>query len=343
MPTLTALLHRPLFAQHRLPIGVALAVASFALSIASDTLAQSQSPTSAQSNDDAQALRGPAVPLEPTKNTLIERAFDGKLKRPETDPVLAALSRLELDAPTREAVDTVIAQRNAVVDRLVLDNLSDIVNLAQARQSGNKAELRSALTALYAKAQPLLTRPRLLDELRPVLPSEKFSELSRIVSDYYKLAIKERLEEPGPIAKSPGSSGAVAAELLNTFGQELKRSYDRVFTSRKDEFEALLKSLTLSPEQDAKVHQIVIDLIQKTQGKPTRQQLARAYLDVYQQLDAEQRRLLTARAFEDRKLERGILAWRRRPTPTSTPAPDAPASSATPAAASPMMSAPANK
>src|SRR5436853_2085458 len=72
--------------------------------------------------------------------TLVQRDFSGKIKRLEVPPEEAALERLNLDQPTREKIQSVLAARAQVLDKIVVDNIDLVVRFANARQAGDKPE-----------------------------------------------------------------------------------------------------------------------------------------------------------------------------------------------------------
>ncbi len=256
---------------------------------------------SAQSDTTDAPLSGPRVTPRDAEPTLVERDFGGRLKRLEADPVLAALDKLTLDADTRARVDAVIAERNAIVDRLVQDHFKTIVELHNARQADERDKVRELLRELAGYARPLLSRGSLADEVRPLLPEDQRQQFSSMLSEYRSAALTDRM---GGGDTGPAMSRAQAAttELLTGFGQEIKRAYDRTFNARKAEFDKLLETLNLTPEQDAKVRGIVVDQFQKSQGQSSPRDRRRMFMQIYRVLDAEQRSTLMARLREQRAL-----------------------------------------
>jgi hypothetical protein len=269
------------------------------LAIAASGIAAGVSSTAWADDSPADALRGPSVNERPKDSTLVERDFSGRIKRVETDPVLAGLERIKLSSEERAAADKIVNERNTILDGIVQDNIQLLVQLNGARQAGDNAGIRKYVGEAMVLLRPLTARGLLIDELKSVLPKDKHEELARMVSEYRAASIGERMQ--GDMGKpGQGRAQASAAEFLENFGQELKRSYERVIGTRTQDFEALVKSLSLTPEQDSKVRRIVVDLAQKTSGKPTQRQTAKAFMDVYKLLDAEQRKVLIERAAEQR-------------------------------------------
>lgn len=240
----------------------------------------------------------------PAAATLIERDGDGRIKRLDLDPALAALEMVALDAKTREEVDKVLVARMTVLDRIVRDNFIAIAELGQANQAGDRKAARKLLAELYAKARPYLSRGPLVEELRPVLPAETHAKLSTLVNEYTKACIDDRAGRPGEDGQPQSRVGAVFAENLHVLGQEVRRSYERSVQSGGDEFDRLIKELGLTPEQEGKIRTRVTDAYLKSRGKPTKLEAAKLFLQSYQDLDAEQRQRLIRIINEKRALER---------------------------------------
>lgn len=246
------------------------------------------------------ALKGPSVSASPkSEPTLIERDFEGRLRTLETDPVSAALPLLGLDAVSMEACHQILNERRAILDRVVQNNLLLLVQTQQARQSGDKDEVRRLTRELIGKAGELRARGRVLDEIKGVIPTEAFTKLDGLVRGYMSAAAKERNERGGDMsadgdagagAGGGAKAGAMRAEFAAMIGQEIRRSYERVVGQRVAEFEKLLKDLDVTPEQESKIRKIAADTFQRSEGKkPTRAQRAKVFLAVYKELDGMQR------------------------------------------------------
>lgn len=271
---------------------------------------------------DGGALAGPkVVERERARASIVEREFDGKLKRLEQHPALVALDRLELTSEQRAKATEVVVSRNTQLDTIVRDNLRAIIEAALARQAGDQAAAQAKFGELLKKARPFLDRGTLLSELRPALPTDQYQQLKHAVDEYNAAAAQDAMDAPG--AKRQNRIGAALAQGFEGFGLEVKASYERVFADRNKEFEELLQHLDLTPEQESKVRQKVLDLVQKTYGKPTRAQQVRVFLNIYSELTPEQRKKLAQRIGEERQAERGLPARKREAAkPTGDPMSD---------------------
>jgi hypothetical protein len=265
--------------------------------------ADAPKPTAAPGSD-ADALRGPSVKTtDRPEPTIVERDFDGRLKRPAEGPALAALDRLGLDAPARAKVDEALQERNRIIDGLVRENLLDLAALANARASGDKAETKRLLGALLEKAKPVLARGSLADEIRRALPADTGAKYGRMVAEYRRAAMVERKSGPGEDGQTPGTLAAVLQENLQDFGAEVKRSYDRTYGAAGKDFDKLIKDLALTPEQESRVRQKVQAAFERSRGKMTEAAKAKLFLEVYAELDENQRKQLAERIGQERRDE----------------------------------------
>ena len=257
---------------------------------------------------DTEALRGPTVPTANNRPTLIERNFDGRVVPVSGDPVQVALRRMDLDASTREKCQRIFDQRNAILDGIVQNNLPAIVALANARKAGDRDETRRQFRALYAKADALTGRAPLIDEVAAVLPAAKVAELRAMVDDYRAALAEDRARNADTDNPDLARLPEARRELVADFGRQIRESYERVFGQRRERFQALLKELNLSPEQEAKVQQIATDAFQKNLGKETHALRASIFFEIYKELDSEQRAILVEKVWAERKAERAAPA-----------------------------------
>jgi hypothetical protein len=262
-------------------------------------------PAAVKPDPDADALRGPTLTESPDrpKHSIVERDFNGRVKKTEEHPVLLALSRLELTAEEKAAADKVLTERAAALDTIVRDNLKLIVEFAQAKQSSDAASLKTLQPQLLERAQPFFQRGSMLSELISALPEDKFTELRKMVQEYNSLSAHDRAADTS-VKEKPNRLGTVIAMGFENFAAEARASYERVVGAGGKEFDALLKNLQLTPEQDAKIRQKALDLYQKTYGKPTKKQQFNLFLSIYADLDTEQRHRLAQYIGEENKAKR---------------------------------------
>lgn len=277
-------------------------------------IAQPATQPGTTASSDADVLSGPRVTgSERHGLSIIEREFDGRLKRLEQHPVLVALDRMSLSPESRAKVDEVLQRRNSALDTLVRDNLKLIIELGLANQAGDKAASQALLAELVQKAQPFLQRGPLLNELRDALPAAQYRELRNVVEEYFEAS---RSAAKNDASGKRDRFGSLVAMSFEGVQYELKASYERVVQGPGDEFEKLIKELNLSPEQESRIRQKAVDFVQKTYGKPTKGQQVKIFLEIYGELTPEQRRILSRRIGQERRDE---IAAKRHSQPRATP------------------------
>ncbi|MBX3402797.1 MAG: hypothetical protein KF699_05205 [Phycisphaeraceae bacterium] len=270
---------------------------TIAVTIAMLTLTQPDPNEAAQAGraESPPPLSGPKVASPDRPKSLVEREFGGKLKRLDVDPAQAALALLELSREETAATERILNERAAIMDRIVTDNLREVVEMAQAFAANDTMGGLRLAADLYKKAEPFVSRGRLVDELAGVLGDENAAELRRLTLEYGRAAIEESAQENGPNGRPRGRMGAVMHERLTTLGHEVRQSFERTVVAQGREFEALLKDLGVTPEQESVIRAVIEETYIATFGKPTRPQQTAGFIRIYGVLDAEQRRELARR------------------------------------------------
>lgn len=259
---------------------------------------------------DADPLAGPRI-ADRTADALsiIKRDDAGRITLLDVAPAEAAVRAIKLDDVTRAKVDRVLRDHAVVIDRFVADNLSLLVEAAQSR-AANREHLTKALDQLRQQAGPLRDRGMLGQQLNKVLAPDQQQQVRQLVADYWK-ALNDERESEAKARNQPLDRGALTRELVTSvLGGEVRRSYDRVVGQQARDFDALLKHLNLTPEQEGKVRQIVGDSFQQSEGKVSPAERARLFAEVWKLLDPPQRDKLRERASEHAG----------RPTPSVMPA-----------------------
>lgn len=258
--------------------------------------------------------------------TLIERTFEGKLKRYDTRIEEAAAERLDLSPAERESVNAILAARAATMDGIVRENVELLLKGVSARESGDRKLIRENLIAMREKFGDLADRGGLLDELADALPTEKADELRAVVQEYWRALIEEETakqrrdrvkfmedvpadgepgehdtkDEPAPDMDSmpsqrtggtrAGNRQVLTRLALEEFGREIKRSYDRIAQDGQKRLDEVIAQLALTPEQESRVRQIVLQHAQEAKLNPNSKQKTKLFFDVLRELTPEQRR-----------------------------------------------------
>ncbi|HZW05712.1 MAG TPA: hypothetical protein VFF65_01205 [Phycisphaerales bacterium] len=237
-------------------------------------------------------LQGPKVPDRTGKPTLVSRGADGKVARLDEWPALAAVRKLTLDAKTREAVGKLEREQAAAMDKFLGENLVEVAAVANSFQSGNTKEGLAGIRKLRQDHAVFNDRELLMQKIGALLPKEQENELRLMVQEYWNALVQEETDA----AKARGeraSMGKVAgAEALRLLGQDIKASYDRVIGQKVKDFDALIKALGLSGEQESRVRRIADDAFAKAKGDERKINKADLFWKIWKELDAKQRDLL---------------------------------------------------
>jgi hypothetical protein len=255
--------------------------------------ALAQQPIPVQRSDKP-ALEGPKVSVAPVKPSLVENDFNGHLKRLEVPAEEAAVKLLSIDVATKAKVDTIVSERAAIMDKAVIENIDLIVQIHNAGQAGEKAEALRLLQEFGKKLEGLKARGKLKDEISDALPESQRQQFADLVKEYREAAVKDTMEQARAKGEEMDLRKAAGREVVLAIGQEIKRSYERQIGGRKEDFEKLLASLDLKPEQETKIRNFVTDYVQQTKYKPTPEQKRELFGKIYKELDEGQRKALLA-------------------------------------------------
>lgn len=258
------------------------------------------------------------------RDTLIERDFEGRVRRVETHPAIAALELIGLSDEEKAATSRIIAERDAVLDRAVQAHLKDLEQASNAGQSGDEAGALAYLRPIIDDTSELRERGRLLDELAGAVGKEHAQRLRQLHDEYWRAIVDERmtLGNPRKPDKKLSRFEAGAFETVAQLGQELRRSYERTVGLQARDFEALIAKLNLTPEQESKVRAITSEIVQRRLNEPSPgdgrgdgkagskgegRSYAREFAKIYFLLDEGQRRVL----MEEVRRQRGLPETRQ--------------------------------
>src|SRR5262249_6492137 len=152
-------------------------------------------------------------------------------------------------------------------DQIVADNLRQIVELAGARESGDKEGAAKLLRELSEKAQPLRDLGPLQRQIQAVLTKDQVNQFVKLTQDYTNAIIDEAQTQAKKTGENCQLRDFIRGQIQAAIGGEVKRAYERVVGQRAQDFDALIKALNLNEQQESKIRQIVGDSFQKTYGK----------------------------------------------------------------------------
>lgn len=237
-------------------------------------------------------LKGPTVSTAEPKTTLVDRDFNGRLRALETPPEESALDLLTLDDATKAKTRKVLVERATILDKVVIENLELIGQIHNAGQSGDKAEALRLFAEFAKKLDGLKSRGKLVDEIKSALPEADRERYAAMVKEYHEASIQDTMDEAKSRGERVTRREATGRVVLQAIGREIKRSYDRQVTSKTADYERMLASLGLRPEQESKIRKWVTDSFQQTKGNATPEQKRALFWKIYQELDASQRQEL---------------------------------------------------
>jgi hypothetical protein len=237
-------------------------------------------------------LQGPRVAEPDAKPTLVERDFAGKLKRLEVSPEEAALALLKLDSGAASKTQSILNERAAILDKIVLDNLDLVVQIHNSRAGGDKRAQLKLLAELMTALKPLTDRGTLSEEIVAALSLDQSVTFKALVREYNQAASAETQAESRAAGERLTVRQISARENLIVLGTDIKRSYERQISSKTAEFEQIMAQLDLVPEQESKIRGMVLDYAQSVKGKPTQEQRRALIFRIMAVLDSDQQRTL---------------------------------------------------
>ena len=259
-------------------------------------------------------LQGPSVGDSAGAGpTIVERSFDGTLKRLDVRPEEAAVRKLDLSADEKAKVDQVLAERSKAMDQVVREHIDLLVRVQSAKASGDQAQIKAATQELKDALRPLVGKGPLGEQLSQVLSKEHADKLQQMVKNYYRALIAEGMrqrpkgdpmpdaeDEMAPTPESAQRRATVARITQDIYGQEIRRSYERIAADAHARLEDLVKALDLTPEQAEKVRAIATEAAQKNKLNPSPAQKVELFSKIAKELTPEQRKKLVELVGEKR-------------------------------------------
>ncbi len=271
------------------------------LAITAGMIALAQPPASDPRVTDAPkppTLAGPSVPREDSTPSLVEIGSDGRLVPLEVPPAEAAVFLLDLDNDTRTAIERILAERAAIVDRVVRENAATILEAYTHTEAGNTAEAIPLYLGMLDKLAPLGRRGTLQSEIESHLSNDLRQSYRAIIRRYWQAYVidKEKdLESPAteltPRARMQLRRKLMTDARAEIIGIEIQRSFERL-TSGGDQFEQIIAQLALTPQQERAVRAHVSNFVQETLLNPSPEQQRQLLLRILSELTPEQQQKL---------------------------------------------------
>jgi hypothetical protein len=236
-------------------------------------------------------LGGPPVPEEVAR-TLVGYNVSGRFQKVEGRPEEAALLLLNLDPAVREHTREVVAERDAELQRLLVDNIDTVKEIADAVLAGDGASVQRLGKELYDRSDPTHARDPLLAPLEKVLPEDRHADLKRLVDDYWAAWVKAERRAGAKETEAQAQERLA----LTLFQEEIRRVYDRTLRPFRDRIARIFQVADPTPEQRAAIREAAVEFIRETRLKPSPEQRDQVARKVYLILDEERRIKLFAAA-----------------------------------------------
>lgn len=254
------------------------------------------------SQSPADPLSGPRVAPAAAGPSIVERDFEGRLRFPEVRPEEAALAKLDLTPEEKGATQGILAERAAMFDALVRENLDLLIKGMSVRESGDVEAMAGVLQEYNTALRPIVARGQLADQLEKALPAPKGEQLQSMMREYWRAVYDDANagaeDTVSPQRNLPGHvgprgrhtmHGVLTQEAIRLLGTEVKAAYDRLARQGSQQLEETIKALDLSPEQEGKVRSLVTDYVQESKLNPTPAQQAALFRKVMAELTPDQR------------------------------------------------------
>lgn len=208
---------------------------------------------------DGTPLGGPSIDADTKAPTLVGRDYEGRLRPLERRPEIAALDLLGLSDDELAEAREVVAERAALTEKLVFQNLLLLTEIGAALESTPAGSGFEALEPMLRERaetalSALWTGTPLVDQIEGVLPAPSRDEYRRIVNAWFAAAMAEERE------LHPGLD-ATPFELVvrRIAGAEIESAYQRGQAGRDAAYAEFLAKLDLDPETEGRVRRVALD------------------------------------------------------------------------------------
>lgn len=237
----------------------------------------------------AAPLGGPKVRAEAPRTTLVSYDLDGRLRRPEGSPEAAAIDLLGLSPDLQRRVDQVVSERAGAMDRFVTDNLMLLSQLDSASKAGDKLDQMVLLLEGFEKLRPALQGGPLRDRIVAALPPAEATRFKSLYDGYWSALISEGVRDNRAQGKHDARWAVALGLHVQELGLEITRSYERQAASGTIFIDYLIADLDLSPQQKETVRSLKLDMLTRTDFRPTEADQKQLGLGILAYLNERQR------------------------------------------------------
>lgn len=239
-----------------------------------------------------QPLRGPRVGRGEGFG-FVQTEMSGRVRRPEKLIEQAAVEKLELTAEIRARVEKVLVERAAGIDRFVTENLL-LLNQAQTvGAAGTVVEKVTLFLVGLHKISEAVGGVGLHERIAAELPEAEAVKYRAMLREYWR-ALKEEGRQTKPHDPPPGWA-VYLGESLASLGQEIARSFQRQEASGTLAVDYLTAGLGLTEQQQEIIREMKLDLLERSNMKPSEEDQNKLVLGVVAYLNEKQRMRLIER------------------------------------------------
>jgi hypothetical protein len=232
-----------------------------------------------------QPLSGPAV-AKPA-GALVDVDMTGRVRRPEKTIEEEVVGRLELSPEVRERVEKVLNERAAAIDRFVVENLQ-LLNQAQTvAAAGTLLEKATLVVEGLKGIAPAVGGKTLKERIVSELPADEAEKFRAMLREYWRA-----LEAEGAAVKPkdpPPPWAVYFGETLASLGREVGKSFERQLAAGTLFVDYLTSGLNLTEKQRELFRTMKLELLEKTNMKPSEEDQKKLVLGVVAYLNEEQR------------------------------------------------------
>ncbi len=249
---------------------------------------------STQSTSPQEVFKGPRVD-DPPRVSLVEYVYGGSLRELDLPAGEAALELLDLDESVADKVAHVLAQRAQLAEQLIIDNFDFVSQAETIAAADNKLAQGLFFVRALMVFEPLIERGRIENEVVKVLPPEQAKQYTAILDEYWDAYARAELAKNHQRITRRAINRLIRKARNDEFGKEIELAADRAINSEEFAVGYLLRDMNLSPEQEQRIHKLLIDYITTTMGEPNEEATDKLFLSVIMFLNEDQRQLLAKR------------------------------------------------
>jgi hypothetical protein len=213
-------------------------------------------------------LRGPALTERAPRASLVSYDMQSRLRDLETSPERAAIGLMNLSAEETARVEQIFADRAAVIDAFVAENILLLSQLDTAGKAQDKLGVAMLLAEGLEKLWPELKRPPLRERIVGALPTEDAARFRALIAEYRRAWRAQARADAGKKGDHPPAWALALAETATSLGQEIQRSAESQTAAGTIGADYLLAGIQLTSDQRQMVAEMKLEMLGRTGMKP---------------------------------------------------------------------------